>query len=79
MFARVKKMEQLGVLNKFAISINPTALDRNLCAFIRIVVMDSSSAKAATQLEKKTIDGIHRTITSVVLKSEFERGFSFNS
>ena len=103
-FARVKKMENSGVIKKFTIEIEPTKLDIHLAAIIRIVLKGVPTQKVVGTLLKlkeieeahhvagedclilkvrtqgpsqlnqllesiKMIDGIDRTITSVVLNS----------
>jgi len=110
-FARVKKMQANGVIQRFSVELNPLALDAALCAFIRIVLKGVSTAqaigslKALKEIEEahhvagedclilkvrtrdplslnkllesiKLIKGIDRTVTSVVLSSEFERGIT---
>ena len=110
-FARVKKMQANGVIQRFSVELNPLALDAALCAFIRIVLKGVSTAQAIGSLKElkeieeahhvagedclilkvrtrdplslnkllesiKLIKGIDRTVTSVVLSSEFERGIT---
>ena len=107
--ARVKKLEQNGVIEKHSIELAPEKLGANVCAFIRITKQKYSCADIATQLEKiteieechsvagedcllakvrtetplaltnlldriRSVPGIERTVTIVVLQSHFERG-----
>lgn len=110
-FARVKKMEKTGVIRRFSIEMDPCLLESGLCAFIRVVLKDVSTAKAVESLVRlkqveeahhvagedclilkvrtrgtlelndlleslKKVNGIERTVTNVVLRSEFERGLT---
>lgn len=107
--ARVKKMEAAGVITRYTVDINPTSVDRSLCAFIRIqrnkglsqTIADAflkikqieechavagedclivklrveSSLELAKILDQvRSIEGIDRTVTAVVLETHFERG-----
>jgi Lrp/AsnC family transcriptional regulator, leucine-responsive regulatory protein len=107
--ARVKKMEAGGVISRYTVDINPTAVGASLCAFIRIQRnkgLSKSIAEAFLKIKQieechavagedclivklrvesslelskildqvRSIDGIDRTVTAVVLETHFERG-----
>lgn len=107
--ARVKKLEQMGIIRGYTIKVDPETLGKPVCAFIRIVESgtpcddlaaelkvfpeieechsvageDCVLAKARTStpyelemlLKKiRQISGVQKTVTTVALRSHFERG-----
>ena len=50
--ARVKKLENLGVISRYTIDINPDSVDASLCAFIRISKSKSTCAEMAKEFAK---------------------------
>lgn len=50
--ARVRKMEQNGVIKRHSIEVAPEKLGANVCAFIRITKTKHACAEVAQHLEK---------------------------
>ena len=108
--ARVKKMEQSGVICGYSIKVDPESVGKSTCAFIRIMETQTpkpcqtvgDALKAFPEVEEchsvagedcilakvrtatpgaledllhriRQIPGVQRTVTTVVLRSHFER------
>lgn len=107
--ARVKKLEQNGVIQSYTVRLHPARVGKPVCAFIRILTTAQCCdqlAKAMSELPEieechsvagedcllvkartstpealqnllqriQKVPGFSRTITTMVLKSHFERG-----
>lgn len=106
--ARVKKLEEHGVISGYSLNLNPRKLDRAISAFIRISIGKASCSSIADHLleipeveechsvageecllvkvrakntevlnqvilRTRQIENVTKTISMVVLKTEFER------
>jgi Lrp/AsnC family transcriptional regulator, leucine-responsive regulatory protein len=58
--ARVRKLEQLGAIQKYTIELNPGLLGLTTCAFIRIIISKATCPEVVEQLQKlKEIEECH--------------------